>query len=104
MGLAAPSPVPSTNAEYKISLAGASVIWVGARTLPAVDRFKVALDAVYSNGKSIDKVEAFGVLGQDRRERAGHNVLKFVAIAYSGTTSGRQKLGNDHVRKPLLRH
>jgi len=54
-------------------------------------RLKVALDAVHSDRKRIDQVEAVGVLGQNGREHAWHNVAKFWIpriVIYENRTSG----------------
>jgi hypothetical protein len=42
----------------------------------ALHRLKIPLNAIDSDRKCIDKVEALGVFGQDRRERTWDNVSK----------------------------
>jgi hypothetical protein len=41
-----------------------------------LQRLKVSLNLVNANRKSVDQVEAFGVLGQHRCERTWDNVSK----------------------------
>lgn len=67
--------MPSTSVEQKISCASTSVIWVWLYVDLTLHRFKV-VDEIHSYRRRIDQVEVLGVLGQDRRERAGDNVSK----------------------------
>jgi hypothetical protein len=63
------SNLPSTNAEYKMSLAVSSVICVFLHNSTlALQGLELPLDSVHAYRERINQVEALGVLGQDRRE------------------------------------
>ena len=53
-------------------------------------RLKVPLDAIHSNRRCIDQVEALGMFGRGRREHSWNNVVKLDARSVADVDTGSQ--------------